>query len=815
MSAALGLAGTQIRRSPRKVLAVLLAALLSAMAIMATGTFIRTMNAQLETELAAPVTNADAVVRVPGGDLAPVLEQLEAVPEVAAADPHALGFAEARVDGVEKSVQVYGIPDAESLRWMTLASGEWPGADEAVASQATLDRLGLAVGDEFPLTGLYDPESATTAVISGVVELPDGAEGSTGYLYADQATAAGFASSDEILVQAADGVAEDALVAALEADGLEAVTSSQYIAEMIDTLAGGSDVLATVFMIFVAIALLAASMVIRNTFQVLLAQRLRENGLLRLIGATGTQIQRVVLAEALLLGLLGGVLGVAVGFGLGWGIAAIAGSAGAGVSFGAGWAIAALGVTVAVTVLAAWAPARSASRLAPMAALRASSTTDRESKGRRLGSWITGAVITAIGAAAVFVSGFFQNMLLLIPSGLVLALGLIILVPLLVTVLMPLIARMTSGGGTVAKLAGENLVRTSRRTGTVVLAIALGGSLVIAMLTALQSASASLQASLASQAPVDTVVATRDDAALPEAVIDEVEALEVVDSSGVASSSLIETSSTQVFVDSVIAAPADWLAANDLEIAPGELLVPGWAVEGEEVDGTTAEFAVPGGEAVPLTVRVSPIADTVQPQSAMSYEAVVSPETAAQLGGTFTPDQIWLSAADGKASELMTALDDLESEFAEIESYGSLQTIQLYEQVFQVVAAFVLAMLALTVIISAIGLASVVALAVAERGREIALLRALGLTRGRTRLMVVVESVSLALVGAAFSLVIGIPLGIAATFAAFPEQYVAISLPWPGIAMVIGVALGLGILAGVGPAGRAARIAPAQGLAAE
>lgn len=820
MSATLSLANKQIRRSPRRVLAILLAALLSAMAITATGTFITSLNQSLQNELAAPTSNADAVISSPDES---TLAEVSGYSEVTAAELLYSGYAITTIDARETWLDVQMVPETEALRWSTLTEGAWPTSGEIVLTQKTLETFGLVIGDALSVSIMSAEEpSEQEFTISGAVELAPGAEGNTSTMYVSAADAPELGAASEVILQTTDGTNAAAFVAQLnesfgEADGApQAYTTQQYVAMLVDNLAGGTDLLATLFMIFVAIALLAASMVIRNTFQVLLAQRMRENGLLRLVGASGVQVQRTVLAEALLLGLGGGIAGLVVGVALGWAVGRFAGIATTGVPLAWGWMLAALVVTLALTVISAWAPARSASRLTPMAALTASATTEETIAKRRVGSWIIGGILTAIGIAGAVASAMITNFLLLVPSGIVLAIGLIILVPLLVTVIMPLIARSTSGAGAVSKLAGENLVRTSRRTGTVVLAIALGGSLVIGMLTALQSASNSMQTMLTENYPVDLVVANNDGTEIPADVLAALEDSSATSAVATVSSVAVESANDLIPISAVMGVPNEWNGTQVDSISGSELLVPTWLVaDPSEIDGSRVEITAADGQTTTLTVRTSPLADSVQNSMGFQTVGVVSESTIQKLNGLSNTSFAWVIAMDGESSTLMSEVSDLQSTYPAVDAYGALATVQLFEQIFAMVATFVIGMLGLTIVISAIGLASVVALAVAERGREISLLRALGLTRNKTRRMILFESVSLAGVGAALSLLIGIPLGIAAVISALGAEGVVISLPWLGIAIVIITAAVLGIIAGLGPAQRATRIAPAQGLATD
>lgn len=823
MSATMRLATQQIRRGPRRVVAIVLAALLSAMAIMATGTFITTMQQGLNVAVAAPYTNADVVI--PSSDSEGVVDAVGEVPGIAAIEPSHTVYAQAQVGGRTHNINISSIADDGDLRWMTLTGGQWPvGTGEIAATQDDLDRFGIALGDSIEIfdgTG----QSAKVRVV-GLVETVGGTVAASTELYAAQDYfSVDDGSSSALVVRLAQGTsAADAIAAINERlvdaygadDAPQAVTVDEYTAKLIDDLTGGTNALAVMFLIFVLIALLAASMVIRNTFQVLLAQRLRENGLLRLVGATGGQVQRTVLAEALLIGLVSAVVGIVVGFGLGGVIAMVADMDGGGLVFPWFWAIAALIVTVGMTLFAAWAPAARLRSLAPIAALSEANAAGAERNRSSVVAWIFGLLITALGALGLWAASMLGNPLVLIGGGVVLAIGLIVLVPLLVRVVMPGFARLLSAFGPVAKLAGENLVRTSRRSGTIVLAISLGGSLILAMLTGVQSVNATLNARLDENYAFDALITSRADESL-----DAADLAPILESEGLESSD--RTSAVTLAADpehpsslaALLTLPSTTADALERPLASGEVALSEWDAESlGAADGDTVTFTDASGASVDLKVVTDPLLDTLyNPNTGSTYGAVTE-STLAEFDDVTTDAGLWLFAADGKIGDLVDAVSAAQGTNSDLQLLGPLAEQQLYEQIVTLVVAFVLAMLGLTVVISVIGLASVVALAVAERRRELALLRALGMTRARVRAMVLIEAVSLALIGAVVSILIGVPMGIRAVPAMIADGgTIAISLPWIGIGAVIGDAILLGVMAGARPSWIASRIAPAQALA--
>ena len=831
MSATSRLARRQIQRAPGKVVAILLATILSALAIMTTGTFIETMQRGLTIRLAAPISNTDVVITGAGLD-----EQLPRV----VADP---GVASAELAGEsvlfltsipgDRSLHLQAITDDPQMRWFTLADGTLPQTPhEALLSERTAAELGLAIGDTFAGNDLYssgDPgvEVESTFTVSGIAALPEGTD--TGDLLGLLPAQALASSPRASILVRTDGADASDVVERLNAEfaaqaapddfsAPKAQLTSTYVNDLVDTLSGSTGFLATIFLSFVAVALVAAIMVIRNTYQVLLAQRLRQSGLLRLVGATGAQLRSTVLLESLFVSTVGALVGVGAGFLLGWGIAAAVGLAGGGPSFPMLWAIGAIIVTVLVTLFAAYAPAAAAGRLAPVAALTSAATTERLNAGRSTAKWVVGLLFTLAGAVGIALGALGGGLLVAIPAGIVLAFGLVILIPLLLVAIMPAVARGFSLGGPISKLAGENLVRTARRSGTIVLAIAFGGSLVVAMLTAISTASASLDKSLSQQYAADAVIATSDGAPLTDAQIAAISSIAGVEEATAVRTIDVATDAADVPMVTVSELPSAWAERAGIDPNSNALFVTASVVDpdqGGPLAGVPTLELAGAHEPITLPVEVSIAAEGL-PGPGNTIPAVVTAPVFAELGGSPQTNQLWLDIAPEAAHDVDTQLKEVFSENSNLVIGEALETRSLFEQVAGFLTAFVLAMLSLTIIISAIGLASVVALSVTERRRELGLLRAVGVDRGGVRTMVFLESLALALLGAVLSLIIGIPLGIAATMSAMVSgSMIVVALPWFGLGAVIVVAATLGIVAAIGPAQRAGRVSPAEALAHE
>jgi len=103
---------------------------------------------------------------------------------------------------------------------------------------------------------------------------------------------------------------------------------------------------------------------------------------------------------------------------------------------------------------------------------------------------------------------------------------------------------------------------------------------------------------------------------------------------------------------------------------------------------------------------------------------------------------------------------------------------------------------------------------VRERRRQIGMLRAIGFTAPDVRTAFLVETAFVAVLG----MVLGVVLGLVTSYSllthsnVFEGAHLQFSVPWTVLAVVVGIPLVTSLLAGTGPAGRAAAIRPAAAL---
>jgi len=122
-------------------------------------------------------------------------------------------------------------------------------------------------------------------------------------------------------------------------------------------------------------------------------------------------------------------------------------------------------------------------------------------------------------------------------------------------------------------------------------------------------------------------------------------------------------------------------------------------------------------------------------------------------------------------------------------------------------------LLALAIIIALMGIANTLSLSVHERTRELGLLRAVGETRGQLRSMIRWESVIIATFGTIGGLGLGLFLGWALVQAASQDGAIPFTAPISQLGAVLVTGALAGVLAGVRPARRAAKLNALRAIA--
>lgn len=632
---------------------------------------------------------------------------------------------------------------------------------------------------------------------------------------------------DAIDIALADG-ADRSTVQRAVADavpGAEVVDNATLEAEQKDEFNEGIDIIGNVLLGFAGVSLFVSVFIIYNTFSIVLGQRTRELALLRTIGADPVQLRRSVQGEAALIGVLASAVGIAAGVGVAFGLRALFGVIGADLPdsptvISLRTVLVACLVGIGVTVIAAVGPARKASRVPAIAALRDGAAAGEPSGRRRL--LIGGALLAAglgAGAVGLFGGGSTSTIVTLLAVG---GAGVFIGITMLSHLLVQPLTAATSWplrrvSGVAGKLAGENSARNPRRTSTTAAALMIGLALVSMALTVGESVKAQLRATLDSSVQADYLITEGfSEAGFPESLasaLGDVEVTETVTSfryddariGGVAHEVVAtdQFATAELFDFGIVDGAAHDASVSDpVLVSDDEAAATGLAVG----DTIAAEFV--SGATRDLTV-IGVFSDDV----IIEEDYVLDLSTWGAVDGTRVDSWIALSTVDGTTdAEAAAAFAPISADYPQADIDTSGDYVRRLEGFVDQALAALNVMVALAVIIALIGIANTLALSVFERTRELGLLRAVGMTRRQLRRMVRFEAGLVALFGAVLGVVTGIGFGWAAVLALPASVTDTVAIPTGRILILVAVAAGAGLLAARGPAKRAGKMDVLQAI---
>lgn len=671
-----------------------------------------------------------------------------------------------------------------------IMEGALPGPGQVALPKGFADRMKVGIGDQILLP--FPPDADQTLAVSGFTQgVSMSSRGGIALFDMDwlQRTANEAGQYQAILIALTRP--EDLKQARLVESRLEKLfpTSEVNPLDELRTLRrnmGGMGALAAALGAF---ALLASLFLIAGNFVISLQDRTRELGAIRAIGASKGKIVRIVLAEALLMGITGSASGVVIALVCAYGLIYGAGRwvgiepSAAVIPWGPLAATGAAGV--AITMMAASLPAFRASRTSVVAALsgQVEGARQRRSRGGLIGLLMAFAGMAAIlfaGTTALPTGGNEQLSLVALGGGLALLVGTIAGLPL---ILPPLIR----AGGTLGErlrgaefmLAVRNATRYVGQAKFMFASLSVGIALcliVISVLSAVEQTSTRMMkqqfpAPFVLRAAGDTVIApevaqrvrtmpgvdrvttvrqiveshlvdydfSRAD---PEWVQHRKEQIQLMQELGVLDpGDLGDYRVAPVDLDGLVQAYPFEVVAGDLDVAQlqngGAVVLEDWANNLGLRPGDTIQMEVGEGEgAKRAPLRVIALVKSIP----LTTTAVLIDHGIGASAFSIHQDQIILIHPDEGADDVVReSLKGLQAEFSHVtinDSQLAKESLRReYGQRLAVVIAAVVAILAA----AAGSLVTMIVTIITERRREFGLMRAAGASAHQVRRLVGLE----------------------------------------------------------------------------
>jgi len=735
-------------------------------------------------------------------------------------------FASAELDDGVARPPAFGVQGPEEARaWFTR-----PGA--VVMSAAAAGELGIAEGGSFELAVGGAPHRATL-----IARIADAGAGFDAVILTDIAQAQEWLQAtgqvSRIDLRAPAGAAgatlRKRLAALLPAD----LTLSSTRAGARETFAM-ADAFTTNLKAMSLLALLVGTLLIYGAVNFAVVQRRTIIGVLRALGATRREVLTLVLSEAAVLGLAGAAGGVVLGLVIGRGLVGLVSQtindlyfvvAVNAVSVPPGTVLEALGVGIATALAAALLPALEAAASTPQLGLARSALEGRAAQAARRLALVSLVLAFAAGLTVALSSrsllaGFAALFMLLISVAAV--------TPAALRALAQAAARFAAGVSPVARLACADVGASLSRTGVAIAALGMALTAMIGVGVMVESFRESLRAWLTQTMRADIYVTAPGvtqglERRLDPPVIAALLAVPGIRAHSEGRRVTVASSGGPVDLNAVSLAPASYAGfhftdgdparawpefahgavliseplAWRLALAPRDslTLITAGGPRGFKVAGVYREYGNDRGE---VLIDLGEYRRWWRDDGIAGLGLYLAPGVAAsQVIGT-------LRAAAGGRQALL------------IRSNAAIRelSMRIFERTF--VITRVLYWLAAGV--AAVGLVSALLAWELERARELALLRALGLTPAATAVLVLAQTVFLGLVALLAAIPAGLLTAITLTEVINRRAFgwrIDLHLTPLQFSNALGLALAAALAAGLYPAWRSARAALTGGLREE
>ncbi len=681
----------------------------------------------------------------------------------------------------------------------TPISGRFPtGAGEVAIDQFTQERKGLKLGEQIVVAG---SAAARRYTIVGVVQYGGaqsfgGASAAVLTIGEAQRVTGEPGRYDQLDVAAESNPTHPVTpgelrgrIRAVLPSTVEVRTGAQQAAKETSTLEENLSFLRTFLLVFAYVSLFVGAFIIFNTFSITVAQRTREFGLLRTLGASRGQLLRSVVFEGALLGVGGSLIGLLGGIALAPGLDQLFKSFGAdlpasGTVLQTRTVVVSLLVGTIITLLAAVVPARRAMRVPPIAALREGVELPR----RRWLRWRPRVVPALARAVGVLVSW----------------------------------------RGITGRLARENAMRQPGRTMVTAAALTVGLALVTFVAVLADGTKATIDQavsrSFAGNLIVENAQAGGREQGIPALVAPALRkvpgvatvtpiAFTVARPTGSSENATITAVDPATFEQVYRIEWKQGSAATLRGIGlTGAVVAQGYAKSHHLKVGQTVALLTPTERHV--VVRIEGV---VTDNARLLANLTISLALARTAFGQREDAVDFLAYRPGASNaQVQPAVDRvLAQSFPQAKSRTAAQFKQEQSEQINTLLTLIYVLLALSVIVSLFGIVNTLVLSIYERTRELGMMRAIGASRRQVRQMIRYESIITALIGGVLGLVIGVVGAVLVTTFALSGSGFVQSIPLGTLAILLVVAALAGLLAAQMPARRAARIDLLEALASE
>jgi putative ABC transport system permease protein len=728
------------------------------------------------------------------------------------------------------AVNLVGIvpEQARSVRAYPIVEGRYLEASDSnatVISQTLADALSVGIGDTFSLP---TPGGMTRLIVVGL--LPGNIRSTTEEVLVNlpQAQAMmGEPGKINLMSLNVEAFAGEARRAQIQS-AVETALGSHY---HVGALMSGEDMFASLQLaqialsMFGVLALFMGAFIIFNTFRTVVAERQRDIGLLRALGATRRTVLGTILAEGVLQGLLGSLIGLLLGYLMAVAVLKFAqGPISQFINLTLGLPVIspslvmiALILGVGMTVLAGLLPAWKASRITPMEALR---PTQAETEFRRQTGvgFFVGIALLLLTTTAIL-SG---RPGLILPGSILFLCGLVLVAPALVRPFASLFGHLvefiTIRSG-IGNLAQSNLTRQPSRVAVTASASMLGLAVIVAAGALISSMFGMVFGMVKDSLGSDylfippSVGLWNDNVGASPAFAEslrQVNGVEIVNTQRFATSSINGQAVSLLGIDPSIFPKVSGLyfsqgnesAYAKLATGRGIIVNSSLALANDTKIGDTLELLTADGS-VPYHV-VAVASDLLNAKFTTAY--ISQSNLQADFGST---DDVFIQLNLKKDADQATVgqrIKKLAADYPQFKVVSGRDYFNSMKAMANAAFSAVYILFAILAFPSLIAMLNTLTIGVLERTREIGMIRAVGGTRKQIRNIVLIEALLLAAIGTVFGIAGGLYLGYALVTGiqlVFPMGYY---FPLAGILAAVIIGLLFGAIAAIIPARQAARL---------